>query len=233
MGVFSLLGLISIRKYLKEETVMKKGSWIILGVVLAVSVSLGTACTKKPGADTGGDVTSRAVVVSSAPEESLTEESEPGSETEVQKEAYHMLQGTVTKAPGEGEAFTLRADDGKDYEIGLSDIRYVEVELEKDVQVAIAYIGEPLGDLKDVTLVVALPEQEEWSIFTEQGVTISNGMSSFSMKTEDGRALSFLKDNCPIEEGALAEDSGEKVSVVYVNSQGANYPIEIKKADTL
>ncbi|MCB7059976.1 hypothetical protein LIZ31_18550, partial [Eggerthella lenta] len=67
--------------------------------------------------------------------------------------------------------FTLQADDGRDYDIRQSDIRDVEVEIEEDVQIAVAYIGEPLGRLEDVTLVVALPEQEEWSILTEKGTT--------------------------------------------------------------
>ena len=104
----------------------------------------------------------------------------------------------------------------------------MEVEIEEDVQIAIAYIGEPLGSLEDVTLVVALPEQEEWSILTEDGTTTANAMSSFTIKTDDGQELSFLKDNCPIEEGVLAGDSGDKVTVTYVNSQGVNYPVEIK-----
>ena len=141
-----------------------------------------------------------------------------------------MLQGTVTKVTGDGEVFTLRADDGRDYDIRPADIRDVEVEIAEDVQVAIAYIGAPLGDLKDVTLVVALPEQEEWSILTEKGTTTANAMSSFTMETDDGQELSFLKDNCPIEDGSLAGDSGDEVSVTYVNSQGVNYPVEIKSA---
>ena len=144
------------------------------------------------------------------------------------KEVYHMLQGTVTKVTEDGAVFTLQADDGRDYDISQSDIRDVEVEIEEDVQIAIAYIGEPLGSLEDVTLVVALPEQEEWSILTEKGTTTANAMSSFTIKTDDGQELSFLKDNCPIEEGALAGDSGDKVTVTYVNSQGVNYPVEIK-----
>ena len=82
-----------------------------------------------------------------------------------------------------------------------------------------------------LTLVVALPEQEEWSILTEKGTTTANAMSSFTMKTDDGQELSFLKDNCPIEDGALAGDSGDKVSVTYVNSQGVNYPVEIRSAN--
>ena len=56
-----------------------------------------------------------------------------------------MLQGTVTKVTADGSVFTLQADDGRDYDISQSDIRDVEVEIEEDVQIAIAYIGEPLG----------------------------------------------------------------------------------------
>ena len=174
---------------------------------------------------------------SSVPQTETTTESEAPSETETtpaqteesaEAGRYHMLQGTVVEEKEDGSAFTLLADDGKEYEISLSDIRDVETEIAADVQIAIAYIGEPLGKLEDVDLVVALPEQEEWTISTEEGITTANAMSSFAMKTADGRELSFLKDNCPIEEGALAGDSGDKVTVTYVNSQGVNYPVEIK-----
>ena len=96
-------------------------------------------------------------------------------------------------------------------------------------EIAIAYIGEPLGKLEDVDLVVALPEQEEWTISTEEGTTTANAMSSFAMKTADGRELSFLKDNCPIEDGALSEDSGDLIWVTYVTSEGMNFPVEIVK----
>ena len=68
----------------------------------------------------------------------------------------------------------------------------LEVEIVEGVQIAIAYIGEPLGRPEDVTLVVALPEQEEWSILTEKGTTTANAMSSFTMKTDDGQELDHL-----------------------------------------
>lgn len=162
---------------------------------------------------------------------SETEISAEQTEEAKENERYHMLQGTVIKAEEDGSAFTLQADDGKEYEISLADIRDVETEIAEDIQIAIAYIGEPLGKLEEVDLVVALPEQEEWTISTEEGVTTANAMSSFSVKTKDGRELSFLKDNCPVEEGALAGDSGDKVEVTYVSSEGMNFPVEIKKAD--
>ena len=195
---------------------MKRHSLIITAAVLAAAMVLGTGCARKPAVETSETVTSQAST------EETTKAPETTEQAAVAKEVYHMLQGTVTKVSEDGSVFTLQADDGKDYDISQSDIRDVEVEIEEDVQIAIAYIVE------DVTLVVALPEQEGWSILTEKGTTTSNAMSSFTMKTDDGQELSFLKDNCPIEEGALAGDSGDKVTVTYVNSQGVNYPVEIK-----
>ena len=212
---------------------MKRHSLIIAAAAIAVSAALATACTRKPAVETAETVTTQ-----SAGEEETTKAQETTTQAEEttqaqpeQKEMHHMLQGTVTKVTGDGSVFTLQADDGKDYDIRQSEIRDVEVHIKEDVHIAIAYIGEPLGELKDVILVVALPEQEEWSILTEKGVTTANAMSSFSMKTDDGQELSFLKDNCPIEDGALAGDSGDKVRVTYVNSQGVNYPVEIRSAN--
>lgn len=206
---------------------MKKGSLILAGTILTLAVVLGTACTKKSdlAVTSSSDQTTQAEIFESAAEEEQT------TEAVSRREAYHMLQGTVVKAAGDEGVFTLLADDGKEYHINLSEIGDVEVDLEENVQVAIAYIGEPLGDLKDVTLVLALPEQEEWSVFVEKGVTTSNSMSSFAIETEDGQKLRFLKDNCPIQEGAMEGDSGDKVRVAYVNSQGTNFPIEVRKSE--
>ena len=125
------------------------------------------------------------------------------------------------------------ADTGVTYEISLDQIRDVEEEIEPEVQIAIAYIGEELEsqeDLEQVDLVVVFPEQEEWTICQETGTTLFNAMSSFTLKTDQGHELQLLKDNCPIEDGALSQDSGDRVTVIYVTSQGLNFPIEILKA---
>ena len=216
---------------------MKRSGLILAAVLMAASVALATACTRKQAVETGGTAATETSVRESETPSKTTAQTGEGTAREEettqaeQKQMYHMLQGTVTKVAGDGSVFTLQADDGKDYDIKRSDIRDVEIEIKEEVQVAIVYIGEPLGALKDVTLVVALPEQEEWSILTEEGITTANAMSSFSMKTDDGQELSFMKDNCPMEDGALSGDSGDKVRVTYVNSQGVNYPVEIKSAD--
>ena len=209
---------------------MKKHSLMITAAALAAAMVLGTGCAKKPAVETSETVTSQASAEETTKAPETTAKAQETTEQAAEaKEVYHMLQGTVTKVTADGSVFTLQADDGRDYDISQSDIRDVEVEIEEDVQIAIAYIGEPLGSLEDVTLVVALPEQEEWSILTEKGTTTANAMSSFTIKTDDGQELSFLKDNCPIEDGALSEDSGDSIWVTYVTSEGMNFPVEIVK----
>lgn len=210
---------------------MKRPSLMIAAAVIAASVALGTACTKKPVAEPVESSTEQTTAQETEkPKETTAKAQESTAQEPEQKEMHHMLQGTVTKVTGDGGVFTLQADDGRNYDIKQSEIRDVEVDIAEDVHIAIAYIGEALGKLEDVTLVVALPEQEEWSILTEKGSTTANAMSSFTIETDDGQELSFLKDNCPIEDGALGADSGDRVAVTYVNSQGVNYPVEIKKA---
>lgn len=218
---------------------MKKQSLAAAAAFIMAASVLAAGCGKKEAAPTesAAEVTSTEESTQESTEEPTEESTEESTEGDSQEEAvrYHMLQGTIVELGAEGTVFTLQADDGNSYDIALTDIRDVEVELAEETQIAIAYIGEVLGGpeaaaLEDVTLVVALPEQEEWTIMTETGTTTANAMSTFSMKTEDGRELSFMKDNCPMEDGALVGDSGDQVEVTYVASQGMNFPVEIKAA---
>ena len=208
---------------------MRRQVYMTTAAVMAAML-FASACSKKnEPAPTASSQTETATEPAAKPSETETAQ----DQTEAPKESarYHMLQGTITRAEEDGSVFTLQADDGKDYDIRLSDIRDVETQIAPDVQIAIAYIGDPLGDLEDVDLVVALPEQEEWTIITEEGTTTANAMSSFTMETADGRELSFIKDNCPIEDGPLSSDSGDNVKVTYVTSDETNFPVEIRKGE--
>lgn len=206
---------------------MKKHTWIAAAALVASVSILGTACTKKTE------------VADTTPAQSQTEDttaSEEPTETESTGEekeetGYYMLQGTVAKADAEGTVFSLQADDGQVYDISIEDIRDVEAEIKEGAQIVIGCVGAQEDGPEGSVMVVALPEQEEWTIATVQGTTTSNAMSTFVMETEDGRELSFLKDNCPTEEGALSGDSGDKLQVTYVDSQGMNFPLEIKSAE--
>lgn len=217
---------------------MKRSSWIITAAAVLMTAALASGCAKKPAVETPAatveTTTPETTAAATAPETTTAQETtkdsvETGGQAVNLKDRYHMLQGTVVKTAQDGSVFTLRADDGKDYDIKQADILDVEVEIEKDVQIAIACIGRPDGQAGDVQMVVALPEQEEWTIYQETGTTVFNAMSSFTLKTDDNRELSLIKDNCPMEEGALTKDSGDRIMVAYVTSGGTNFPVEVRK----
>lgn len=192
-------------------------------VAAALTASLLAACGRKT--ETTPSAEPVPTETETAAEESTTEE-ESSSAGQTIQEGYYMLQGTITAVEEDKSAFTLQADDGERYEIAMKEIGDADVEPEKDTHVAIACIGRENGER---IMVVMLPEQEEWTINTVTGVTTANAMSSFTITTEDGRELSFRKNNCPVEDGALQNDSGDQVTVTYVESQGSNVPIEVTK----
>ena len=217
---------------------MKRRSWMIATAAVLAAVLLAEGCSKKPAAETAPSATETTAAQTT---EATAEPETTEASTEADGEAvdltnrYHMLQGTVVKTTEDGSVFTLQADDGQNYDLKLAQIRDVEVEIQEDVQIAIAYIGKEIGKggvkPEDTDLVVALPEQEEWTVYQETGTTMFNAMSSFTVKTDDNRELSLLKDNCPMEEGALTKDSGDRVMVAYVTSGGTNYPVEVRKGE--
>ena len=210
---------------------MKKRHVYNLAILLAAGTIMMSACGKKPAVP--ADTTAPAQTESTA--EPSTEETtaETPSETQVPEDTesskFFMLQWTITKAEKDGSAFTLLADDGNEYTIALSDIRDVETEIEKNIQIAIACMKDASGDPEKAAYIVAFPEQEEWTISTDEGITTSNAMSTFMIQTSDGREIGFIKDNCPSDENALTSDSGDSVIVTYVTSDNANFPLEIRK----
>lgn len=205
-----------------------------IALLAAVMTLLLTACRKKTEESSAAAGETQTEAVSTEAEETDKAEEEVTEPEETEKardemDVYTMLQGTVTAVKEYSSEFTLLADDGKEYRIRNADICDVETELSEDVQIAIACIDTSYGEDPDaLDMVIALPEQEEWTIDRISGVTTANAMSSFTVKTKEGREISFLKDNCPVEEGALSGDSGDKVTVVFVTSEGMNYPVEIK-----
>ena len=205
---------------------MKKRHVYNLAILLAAGTIMMSACGKKPAVP--ADTTAPAQTESTAePSTETPSETQVPEDTESSK--FFMLQGTITKAEKDGSAFTLLADDGNEYTIALSDIRDVETEIEKNIQIAIACMKDASGDPEKAAYIVAFPEQEEWTISTDEGITTSNAMSTFMIQTSDGREIGFIKDNCPSDENALTSDSGDSVIVTYVTSDNANFPLEIRK----
>ncbi len=210
---------------------MKKRHVYNLAILLAAGTIMMSACGKKNDApaDTSTSVQTESQTETSAEKTVNPTETQASEDTDSSK--FYMLQGTITKAEKDGSAFTLQADDGKEYTISLSDITDVETEIEKNIQIAIACMKDTSGDPEKATYIAAFPEQEEWTISTDEGITTSNAMSTFMIQTTDGREIGFIKDNCPSDEDALTSDSGDSVIVTYVTSDNANFPLEIRKGN--
>ncbi len=210
---------------------MRKYLWI---GITALCLAAATAGCGKKAEETAQETTAQESTQESAKptEETTPEETKPEGESQEAAGRYHMLRGTVTEENEDESAFSLLADTGVTYEIEIADILDVEAEIKPEVQIAISYIGSELAaqeDFAGVTMVAAFPEQEEWTICEATGTTLFNAMSSFTVKTDEGHEVQLMKDNCPIEEGALTQDSGDRVTVFYVTSQGINFPIEVLK----
>ena len=192
--------------------------------VLAMSAALAAGCQKAETPE------------STVAETTLASETESGSAGEstadTDLENYHLLQGVITETDTEKGTFTVQTDDGEKYSVTTEDIHDVETEIADDSLIVIGYIGEEVHDsagLKDVQMVVAAPGDDDWELLYAEGTTISNAMSTFTIKTADGIEIGFMKDGCPMDEDALGKDSGENVGVVYMDSDDVSFPLEIKK----
>lgn len=204
---------------------------ILLAVLMTSAVVSMTACqgSKQAGSSQNMETTAAAESVSMAEiEETLAEK-----KTE-ESEGCGILRGTVIDGSDYSESITIRTDNGNDYNIFTTSVPLEEITTIKPGQkIAIAYSGTVEGeDLQGVQLVVTLNPQVQYEIKTATGVTVSNAMSTFIVKDGEGEEISFMKDNCEMEEGALSKDSGDEVKVVYVTSADTdiNYPLKIGKA---
>ncbi len=208
---------------------MKKLKVLTATVIMAVVLA---ACGGNQSAETTAAPETEAQTTAEATEADAEEETEAVIQTEeAAGQIFDMLQGVVQDLSDDGSSFSFLCDDGVTREISVSDIGDVEVDLADGVQIAIGCIGKITDDLSGVTLVVALPEQEEWTIKTSTGVTTNNAMSAFGIDADDsGDNIQFLKDNCPIVDHALSQDEGDYITVTYVISAEGNFPLMIEPA---
>ena len=205
---------------------------ILTALLLTAAVAGLTACqsSKQAGNSQNMETT---VSAQSIPvevrEEVLTEKK--GEEAE----GCGVLRGTVIDGSDYSESITIRTDSGSDYNVFTTSVPLEEITTIKPGQkIAIAYCGTlQEEDLQGVQLIVTLNPQVQYEIKTVTGVTVSNAMSTFTVKDEEGQEVSFMKDNCEIEENSLSRDSGDHVKVVYVTSVDTeiNYPLKVSKAE--
>lgn len=202
----------------------------VIPVVLMTAAVLSlTACQRSKTADNSKQTETSAPedTTAAAVKEALTEKKAE------ELEGCGILRGTVTDGSDYSETIEIRTDNSNDYSVPTTDIPMEEITSIKPGQkIAIAYSGALKdGTLEGVNLIVTLNPQVQYEIKVVSGETVSNAMSTFIVKGEDGEEVSFMKDNCEIEDNALSRDSGDEVKVYYVTSVDTeiNYPLKIQK----
>lgn len=218
---------------------MKK-IWIIaLAVCTAV---LFTACGKSSNSteSTAGTVTD------STAESSGNEESTAGASQEAPGNGaeFKILTGRVTEVADNMESMTLLNGET---ETGF-DLSNVVVEtsysLEPDVEVSVIYKGEISGsDTSNAIVVLVLDAQEGMKVQEVTGSVVDQAMSTFTIKTESGEEMGFIKDNFEgIDSGVLGKasddsnGSGAMVKVTYVTvsydaGSKSNFPLKVESAE--
>ena len=218
---------------------MKK-IWII---ALAVSMAvLFTACGKSSNSteSTAGTVTG-STAQSSGNEESTAGASQeaPGNGAE-----FKILTGKVTEVADNMESMTLLNGE-TDTTFDLSNV-VVETSysLEPDVEVSVIYKGEISGsDTSNAIVVLVLDAQEGIKVQEVTGSVVDQAMSTFTIKTESGEEMGFIKDNFEgMDSGVLGKasddsnGSGAMVKVTYVTvsydaDSKSNFPLKVESAE--
>ena len=112
------------------------------------------------------------------------------------------------------------------------DIGSILADMEKGSRAAFLFSGDMENNADSVSFIAAVP-YGDYRIAQAEGVTLNNTMSTFTLRTDSGEELSFLKDNCKMEPDSLTKSEGDRILVYY--AQGGQepvcYPLEIFAAD--
>ncbi len=214
---------------------MKK-TWIIaLAVCAAV---LFTACGKS-GKNT--ESVANTVTETTAPSTGTTagvSQEAPGNGAE-----FKILTGTVKKVGDNLEDMTVQSGD-KELTFDLSStVVETSYALEPEVEVSVIYKGEISGsDAANARPVLVLDGQENMKVQEVTGSVVDQAMSTFTIKTESGTELGFIKDNCEGLDtdvlGTATDDSngsGAMIKVTYVTvtydaGSKSNFPLRVETA---
>lgn len=216
-----------------------KRTWIVaLAVCAAV---LFTACGKSTkNTESTGNTATETTARDSGNTESTAEASQeaPGDGAE-----FKILTGKVTKVTDNMGSMTVSNGDTET----TFDLSNVVVEtsyaVEPDVEVSVIYKGEISGsDAANAKIVLVLDAQESMKVQEVTGSVVDQAMSTFTIKTESGEELGFVKDNFEGQDsGVLGKASGDSngsgamvkvtyVTVSYDAGSKSNFPLKVEAA---
>ena len=181
----------------------------------------------------------------------VTESTAPSSEStgDVSQEApgngaeFKILAGTVKKVGDNLESMTVE-NGGKEMSFDLSGtVVETSYALEPEVLVSVIYKGEISGsDASNAKPVLVLDGQENMKVQEVTGSVMDQAMSTFTIKTESGEEIGFIKDNCEgLDTDVLgtatdgSNGSGAMVKVTYVTvdydaGSKSNFPLRVEAA---
>lgn len=213
---------------------LMKKTWIIaLAVCAAVLI---TACGKlAKNTESVANTVTESTASSTEATEEVSQEA-PGN-----GEEFKILIGTVKKVGDNLENMSIQSGD-KELTFDLSGtVVETSYALEPEVKVSLIYKGEISGsDTANAKPVLVLDGQESMKVQEVTGSVVDQAMSTFTIKTESGTEIGFIKDNCEGLDsdvlGTATDDSngsGAMVKVLYVTvtydaGSKSNFPLRVE-----
>ena len=219
-----------------------KRTWLIMMAVCAAVAF--TACGKKSDkTETTPKVTETAPTTAAEAKEPVTTPAAtleaPGNPAE-----FKILTGKVTAVSDTLEDMTIK-NGNVDLKLDLKGV-VVETSyaLEPDTEVSVIYKGEiSQDDASNAKIVLVVDAQESMEVKSVTGSVKDQAMSTFTITTESGEDMGFLKDNCEgLNTGVLGQasddsnGSGAKVKVTYVTvdydaGSESHFPLKVEAAE--
>ena len=213
---------------------LMKKTWIIALAVCAAF--LFTACGKSvKNSESVANTVTESTAAGSEATEAVYQEA-PGN-----GEEFKILVGTVKKVGDNLESMSVQSGD-KELTFDLSGtVVETSYALEPEVKVSLIYKGEISGsDTGNAKPILVLDGQENMKVQEMTGSVVDQAMSTFTIKTESGTEVGFIKDNCEgLDTDVLgtatdgSNGSGAKVKVTYVTvtydaGSKSNFPLKVE-----
>lgn len=146
---------------------------------------------------------------------------------------YGIMYASVMDINGsQGDSSTVysfrdKSDPENVWSVTELEIGAIEAEISEGADVALLFHGDVIRDSENIEFIAVLPDGS-YTLKRTEGITLSNTMSTFTLITGSGEDITFIKDNCRIEDGAMSTDSGDSVVVYYADGgELGNYPLRI------
>ncbi len=222
-------------------------------ITLFFCVMILTGCSQKSGEKTGSEGTEISVgditkaedgsEATEAASETLSSETYPetlasaeGVGSEGERDYFGIMHAIINRVVKEDDGstiytFTDKLDPENVWAVRSIEFGDILVEASAGTETAVMFLGDIINNSEDTIFVAMLPEGD-YTIGYAAGVMIDNAMSTFTLDTGNGETLSFLKDNCPMDEGVLSANDGDRIVVYYAeDTEGNRYPFRIYASD--